>query len=95
MSGFGIFGFHRFYLGKPLSGILWMFTFGLGGIGSLYDLFTLGSQVDEANAIQAMYHTDYRSGGNIPPSGESSGWRYVNDGSSRIVNEKEDPDSPG
>jgi TM2 domain-containing membrane protein YozV len=97
LSGFGALGFHRFYLGKPLSGLLWMFTFGLAGIGSLYDLFTLGSQVDEANARWSMYSAAYRAGVNhtddsAAASGESGGWRYVDDGSSRIVHEKNSMD---
>lgn len=45
----GVFGVHRFYLGKPLTGILYLLTFGLVGIGWLYDLFTLNTQVDECN----------------------------------------------
>jgi TM2 domain-containing membrane protein YozV len=89
LSGFGVLGFHRFYLGKPLSGLLWMFSLGLAGIGSLYDMFTLGSQVDEANA--RMYGSAYHAGGKAAPSGESGGWRYVDDGSSRIVNENDGP----
>ena len=95
LSGFGILGLHRFYLGKPLSGILWMLTFGLGGVGSLYDLFTLGGQVDEANAKLTAYDAAYRPGGGPAPSGESGGWRYVDDGSSRIINEKDGPGSTG
>jgi TM2 domain-containing membrane protein YozV len=49
VGGFGVLGLHRFYLGKPLSGILWACTGGLVGIGALVDLFTLGRQVDDAN----------------------------------------------
>ena len=45
----GFFGIHRFYLGKPLTGILYLCTAGLLGIGWLYDLFTLNEQVDEKN----------------------------------------------
>jgi hypothetical protein len=48
-SGFGALGFHRFYLGKIGTGFLWMLTGGLGGVGSIYDLVTLPSQVREAN----------------------------------------------
>ncbi len=48
-SGFGALGFHRFYLGKFGTGILYFFTGGLAGLGSLYDLFTLPMQVREAN----------------------------------------------
>ena len=45
----GVFGIHRFYLGKWPTGILWLLTGGLAGIGWLYDLWTLNGQVDEAN----------------------------------------------
>lgn len=46
---FGILGFHRFYLRKPLTGLLWMFTGGLFGFGALYDLVTLWKQVEAYN----------------------------------------------
>ena len=45
----GLLGFHRFYLGKWITGIIYLLTGGLLGIGWLYDLFTLNSQVDELN----------------------------------------------
>lgn len=48
-SGFGVLGFHRFYLGKFGTGILYFLTGGLFWIGALYDLFTIPSQVREAN----------------------------------------------
>lgn len=38
---FGYFGIHRFYIGKPVSGLVWMFTFGLGGLGWLADILLL------------------------------------------------------
>lgn len=37
----GWLGIHRLYVGKVGTGILWMFTFGLFGIGWLVDLFVI------------------------------------------------------
>lgn len=45
----GIFGIHRMYMGKWLTGFLYLFTFGLLGLGLLYDLWTLNRQIDERN----------------------------------------------
>ena len=45
----GIFGVHRFYLGKWLTGLLWLLTGGLLMFGVLYDYWTLNRQVDEVN----------------------------------------------
>jgi TM2 domain-containing membrane protein YozV len=45
----GIFGIHRFYLGKWLTGLLWLLTGGLLMLGVLYDYWTLNGQVDEVN----------------------------------------------
>ena len=45
----GIFGIHRFYLGKWVTGILYLLTVGLLGIGVLYDFWTLNSQISERN----------------------------------------------
>ena len=48
----GIFGLHRFYIRKWLTGLLYLVTGGLLGIGYLYDLWTFNSQVNEANALK-------------------------------------------
>jgi TM2 domain-containing membrane protein YozV len=45
----GIFGIHRFSLGKWLTGLLWLLTGGLLLLGVLYDYWTLNRQVDEVN----------------------------------------------
>jgi TM2 domain-containing membrane protein YozV len=45
----GVFGIHRFYMGKVGTGLLWLVTGGLLGIGWLYDLWTLNEQIDEIN----------------------------------------------
>lgn len=45
----GFFGIHRFYLGKWITGIIYLCTGGLFLIGYLYDLWTLNSQISEVN----------------------------------------------
>lgn len=46
----GVFGIHRMYMGKWLTGILYLFTLGLLGIGVLYDFWTLNNQITIENA---------------------------------------------
>ena len=46
----GVFGGHRFYMGKTITGVIWLCTGGLLLIGWLYDWLTLNEQVDEINA---------------------------------------------
>lgn len=45
----GFFGIHRFYMGKWLTGLLYLFTGGLFLVGYLFDLWTLNEQIDELN----------------------------------------------
>lgn len=45
----GIFGAHRFYMGKWVTAVIWFFTCGFFLLGYLYDLWTLNEQVDEIN----------------------------------------------
>lgn len=45
----GIFGVHRFYLNKWVTGIVYLLSGGLLGLGYLYDLWTLNEQVHERN----------------------------------------------
>jgi TM2 domain-containing membrane protein YozV len=46
----GIFGLHRFYMGKWLTGLLYLLTGGLFLLGWLYDFWTLNTQISELNA---------------------------------------------
>ena len=45
----GVFGLHRFYLGRWKSGLLWLFTGGLFGIGWAFDFLSMNEMVQEAN----------------------------------------------
>ena len=45
----GLAGIHRIYLGKYGTGILYLLTFGLFGIGQFIDLFRMKSLVRESN----------------------------------------------
>ena len=46
----GLFGVHRMYMGKWPTGILYLLTAGLFGLGYLYDFWTLNDQITVANA---------------------------------------------
>ena len=46
----GIFGIHRMYMGKWISGIIWLLTGGLLGIGIIYDFWTLNDQITALNS---------------------------------------------
>ena len=45
----GLFGVHRMYMDKWLTGILYLLSAGLLGLGYLYDYWTLNGQIDEIN----------------------------------------------
>ncbi len=55
----GFTGAHRFYFGKPLTGILWFFTGGLLGIGWLVDAFLIPSMNQEAGMRFRLGTLDY------------------------------------
>ena len=45
----GICGVQRLYTGRIISGILWLLTFGLLGIGQLVDLFLIPGMVESSD----------------------------------------------
>jgi len=47
----GVFGVHRMYMGKWISGLIYLVTGGIFGIGVLYDFWTLNDQVSMENQI--------------------------------------------
>lgn len=50
----GMLGLHRFYQGKILTGLLWLCTGGLFGLGLIYDAFNLNEEVDALNRAEAL-----------------------------------------
>lgn len=64
LSLVGICGIHRIYNRKPVSGLVWLFTFGLCGIGQLVDLLLIPGMVEGVNR-QLTPSTD--SSGGLPP----------------------------
>ena len=49
----GFFGVHRMYMGKWITGLLYLFTLGLFGIGYLYDYWTLNDQIAIKNGSRS------------------------------------------
>ena len=50
----GFCGIHRFYNGKWITGLLWLFTGGLLLIGQIVDLFLIPAMTDRANYEQRL-----------------------------------------
>ena len=54
----GYFGLHRFYLGRSISGAIYLFTFGLLGLGVLLDLVLLPSLTRKSKIYLAAVQAD-------------------------------------
>jgi TM2 domain-containing membrane protein YozV len=50
----GVFGIHRFYMGKWVTALIWLLTGALLGLGLLWDLLTLNEQVSEVNRASRL-----------------------------------------
>jgi TM2 domain-containing membrane protein YozV len=48
----GTFGIHRMYMGKWITGLIYLCTFGLLGFGYIYDFWTLNDQITLINGSQ-------------------------------------------
>jgi TM2 domain-containing membrane protein YozV len=45
----GLFGIHRMYMGKWITGLIYLCTVGIFGLGYIYDLWTLNDQISLIN----------------------------------------------
>lgn len=52
LTFFGLLGVHRMYMGKWITGIVYLLTAGLFGIGYLYDFWTLNDQITMIHATR-------------------------------------------
>jgi TM2 domain-containing membrane protein YozV len=59
----GLCGLHRIYVGRVGTGILWLLTLGLLGVGQFIDLFLIGSMVRIANLETAVGRQPVVNGG--------------------------------
>lgn len=51
----GFFGIHRMYMGKWVSGLIYLCTAGLFGFGYIYDLWTLNDQISLINGYGSRF----------------------------------------
>ncbi len=64
---FGFAGIHRFYLGKPISGLIWFLTWGLFGMGQIFDLLLIPGMVEEKN-FQLRARLGSAGSAQLPPA---------------------------
>lgn len=46
----GLFGIHRMYMGKWITGLIYLFTGAVFGLGLLYDFWTINDQINIVNS---------------------------------------------
>ncbi len=55
---FGTLGIHRFYLGKTITGVIWLLTGGLLLVGWIIDLFLIPGMVETYNLKVKVHRLD-------------------------------------
>ena len=63
----GLLGVHKFYLGRPVMGFVYLLTAGIFGLGWLLDLFTIPGQVFRFNLVRYMRAMLSQPGNPHPP----------------------------
>ena len=65
----GVCGAHRIYMGKWGTGLLWLVTFGLLGVGQLVDLFRMKTLIRDSNVRKGYIpHPRLAARGSAPPA---------------------------
>jgi TM2 domain-containing membrane protein YozV len=66
LGGCGILGLHRFYLGRWVTGLLWLFTGGVFMIGAIIDLFLIPALVRIENLSRTLLQQAGNEGVPVP-----------------------------
>lgn len=78
----GIGGIHRFYLNRAGTGLVYLFTYGIFGVGTVVDMFSIQKMVDEENLYKKALHNNGNTYNNNSPQvvinlGENSQYNQV------------------
>ncbi|MCH8212220.1 MAG: NINE protein [Planctomycetes bacterium] len=77
LGGFGVLGLHRFYLGRWVTGLIWLLTGGLLGIGAIIDLFVITPMVRVENLSRHLLSHVLSVGRARPSFADRAGRRAV------------------
>ncbi len=72
LGGLGVLGLHRFYLGRWITGLIWLFTGGLFFIGAIVDLFLMPGMVRVENLSRQLLEQALLDTGTGPATGRAA-----------------------